>query len=106
MNAAIANLVPKTEPYNMVANINGDPSTRMAFCWFTNEGITEGKVELLPLANATAEDFASIDGVIPVSATPTTTKALNYAVSTSGIIAATHMSSKQKYTYVSHKAIA
>jgi hypothetical protein len=106
MNAAIANLVPKTEPYNMVANINGDPSTRMAFCWFTNEGITEGKVEILPMANATAADFASIDGVISVSATPTTTKALNYAVSTSGIIAATHMNSKQKYTYVSHKAIA
>ncbi|MCR5050444.1 MAG: fibronectin type III domain-containing protein [Paludibacteraceae bacterium] len=106
LNGTIAHLVPKTEPYNMVANINGDPKTNMAFCWFTNEGVTEGKVQLLPKANATAEDFATINGVITINATPTTTKPLNYAVSTSGIITATHMSAKQKFTYVSHKAMA
>ena len=106
LNAAIANLVPKTEPYNMIANINGDPKTRMAFNWFTNEGVTEGKVQLLPKANATAEDFASIDGVISVPATPTTTKALNYAVSTSGLIKAARLKTMEKYKYVSHKALA
>ena len=106
MNVTIANLVDKHEPYNMIANINGDPATRMAFCWFTNEGVTEGKVQLLAKANATADDFASIDGVLTIDATPTTTKPLNYAVSTSGIITATHMGSMRKFTYVSHKAIA
>ena len=106
MNAAAANLVPKTEPYNMVANINGDPHTRMAFCWFTNEGINDGVVQLLPMENALASDFASNSGVITIAAEATTTKPLNYAVSTSGIIKATGMNSKTKFTYVSHKALA
>ncbi len=49
LHEAINGLVPKEEPYNMVATINGDPHTRMGFCWFTNEGITDGKVQLLSL---------------------------------------------------------
>lgn len=106
MNAKIALLVPKTEPYNMVANINGDPHTRMAFCWFTNEGINDGQVQLLAMENASASDFASNNGVITIAAETTTTKPLNYAVSTSGIIKATGMNSKTKFTYVSHKALA
>ena len=73
----------------MVANINGDPMTRMAFCWFTNEGVTDGEVQLLPVADATASDFEAGAGVITLPATPTTTKALRYAVSRSGIIETT-----------------
>ena len=107
MNAAAANLVPKTEPYNMVANINGDPTTRMAFCWFTNEGITEGKVQLLPYPNQTAEDFkGNKEEVITIAATPSTTKPLRYAVSTSGILKAAKLETKAAFTYVSHKALA
>ena len=60
----------------------------------------------MPKANATAEDFASVNGVLTINATPTTTKPLNYAVSTSGLIKATKMDPKTKFTYVSHKAIA
>jgi len=106
MNAAAANLVPKTEPYNMVANINGDPKTRMAFAWFTNEGITQGQVQLIASENATVNDFETCDCLIILNAEATTTKPLNYAVSTSGIIKATGMNSKTKFTYVSHKALA
>ena len=106
MNAAISRLVDKHEPYNMIANINGDPATRMAFCWFTNEGVEEGVVQLLAMENATANDFETVDGLITIEATPTTTKPLNYAVSTSGLITATHMGSMRKFTYVSHKALA
>ena len=39
-------LQPKEQPYNMVATINGDPKTRMGFCWFTNEGIKEARYRL------------------------------------------------------------
>ena len=106
MNAAIGKLVGKEEPYNMIANINGDPKTRMAFCWFTNEGINDGLVQLLPIANATANDFATMDGVLSINATPTTTPALNYAVSASGITKAAKLASNTKFTYVSHKALA
>lgn len=106
MNAAAAKLVGKEEPYNMVANINGNPRTRMAFTWFTNEGITDGQVQILAKANAIAADFENSEAVITLNAEATTTKALNYAVSTSGIIKATGMPSKTKFKYVSHKAIA
>ena len=106
MNAAAANLVNKYEPYNMVANINGDPHTRMAFCWFTNQGVTEGSVQILPMANATAEDFATNNGVITLPGTSTTTIPLHYGVSRSGITTAAGLPSDQKFTYVSHKALA
>lgn len=106
MNAAAGKLVPKEEPYNMIANINGDPSTRMAFAWFTNGGIEQGSVQLVAKADAVAADFEQGNGVITIHATPTTTKPLNYAVSTSGIIKAAKMDPKTKFTYVSHKAIA
>ena len=43
----VEKLVPKEEPYNMIVNINGDPHTRMGFNWFTNDGITEGEVQII-----------------------------------------------------------
>ncbi len=106
MNIAIGNLVNKEEPYNMVANINGDPSMRMAFCWFTNEGITDGVVQLLAMENATADDFETNNGVITITAEATTTPALNYAVATSGIAKAAGIAGNTKFRYVSHKALA
>ena len=106
MRDAIAALQSKENPYNMIANINGDPMTHMAFCWFTNEGITDGEVQLLPMEDAVASDFESGIGVLTLSATSTTTKPLRYAVSRSGIIDATGLPANTKFTYVSHKALA
>ncbi len=105
MNEAAAKLVGKEEPYNMVANINGNPRTNMAFCWFTNGGITEGKVQIVAKEHATAADFSG-DNVLTLNAEATTTVPLRYAVSTSGLLKATGMSSKTAFTYVSHKALA
>jgi len=105
MRDMVPTLVSKEFPYCLIANINGDPKTRMAFNWFTNEGITGGKVQIVAKANATAADFAGT-GVIEINATTATTKALRYAVSASGIIKATGMDSKTAYKYICHKAIA
>ncbi len=112
MNAMIGKLKTKEEPYNLIANINGDPKTHMAFCWFTNEGIKEGKVQLLPKANATAEDFASINGVITVPATATTTVPLHYTPIQPSespkydICTAAGLPRNTYFTYESHKALA
>ena len=106
MYDAIDKLQGKEEPYNMVATINGDPATHMGFCWFTNEGVSEGKVQLLPVKNATEDDFASIDGVITLPAEATNTPALHYAVSSSGIAKAAKIANNTKFKYVSHKALA
>ena len=105
MNEAATKLVPKEEPYCMVANINGNPRTNMAFAWFTNEGIMEGKVQIVAKAHAVASDFEG-DGVLTIEAEPTITQDLRYAVSTSGLLKATKMSNKTAFKYVSHKAIA
>ncbi|MCQ2348028.1 MAG: Ig-like domain-containing protein [Paludibacteraceae bacterium] len=95
LKEAIPTLVEKTKPYCVVANINGDPRYNMAFCWLTNEGVTEGKVEI---TNPSTGEIITID------ATPTTTKPLRYAVSASGLIKKLNMNKKQAFTYVSHKA--
>lgn len=100
-----APLVPKEEPYNMVATINGDPQSRMAFCWFTNEGVTEGVVQLVAKKNATAADFEK-GNVRVVEATATTTVPLHYAISTSGLLKAAKIDKNTAFRYVSHKALA
>ncbi len=99
-------LVGKDEPYCMVATINGDPGSRMGFCWFTNEGVEQGVVQLLPKAHATAEDFDKAGNVLTVAATATTTVPLHYAISTSGILKKAKIDKNTAFRYVSHKALA
>ena len=104
-----ASLVSKEEPYCVVATINGDPKTQMAFCWFTNEGITDGEVQIIAKANATEKDFSlsTLNSQLStVSAVATTTVPLHYAISSSGILKAAHMDKNTAFRYVSHKALA
>ena len=111
----IAHLKSKYEPYNMIATFNGDPRTQMGFCWFTNGDVSNGVVELLPVKNATAADFADSEDegdVMIVQATATTTMPLHYTpyqVTESpkyDICGAAGLPFHQTFTYVSHKALA
>lgn len=102
----VEKLVPKEEPYNMIANINGDPHTRMGFCWFTNDGITEGEVQIIAKADATEADFDAGNGVITVPATATQTKALRYTGKAQYIVKASGILGSVRYKYMSHKAVA
>ena len=109
MNAEIANLQPKQMPYNQNATIYGDPATHMGFCWFTNGGIKEGKVQLIPKANATVEDFETCDCLITVNA-QTTDANLHYTPIQASespkydICTAAGLPRNTKFDYVSHKA--
>lgn len=89
-------LEPKEQPYCVVATINGDPKTRMGFCWFTNEGIKDGEVQIWTKGQAP----------FTVSATATTTLPLHYAISSSGVLKAAKMDKRTAFRYVSHKAVA
>ena len=102
----VAALQVKEQPYNMVATINGDPKTRMGFCWFTNEGITDGVVQIVPVENATVSDFETCDCVITVPATVTTTKVLRYTGKCTWAVNATGIKANTRYKYESHKALA
>ena len=103
LDQAIKNLVPKEEPYCMVATLNGDPKTRMGFCWFTNEGVTEGGVQIVALENATEADF---EGATTIEATPTLTKGLRYTGKARYIVNASGIGAGERYKYISHKALA
>ena len=92
-----APLQQKEEPYCAVATLNGDPKTRMGFCWFTNEGVKEGEVEITRLRDHV---------VTRVKASTTTTPPLHYAISSSGILKAAKMDKHTAFRYVSHKAVA
>ena len=104
LDQSIKELVPKTEPYCMVATVNGDPKTSMGFCWFTNEGVTEGEVQIVAAANPAEADFSS--GVMTVPAEPTTTRLLRYSGKTRYIVNASGIDAGVRYKYVSHKALA
>ena len=108
MNERIAELQPKQMPYNQIATFNGDPATHMGFCWFTNGGIKEGKVQLVAKANATVADFAGAD-VIEVSA-QTSDANLHYTPIQASespkydICTAAGLPRNTYFDYVSHKA--
>ena len=108
MYAQIAKLQPKENPYNQIATIYGDPATHMGFCWFTNGGITEGKVQLIAKENATPEDFAGA-GLIEVTA-QTSDAILHYTPIQASespkydICTAAGLPRNTKFNYVSHKA--
>ena len=98
-------LKSKENPYCMVATINGDPKTRMGFCWFTNEGVTDGEVQIVAKENAKSADFNG-EKVLRFEATATTTVPLHYAISTSGILKKAKIDKRTAFRYVSHKALA
>lgn len=99
----ISELKPNTEPYCMVATVNGDPKTSMGFCWFTNDGVAEGEVQIVAKADATEADFAQ---AASYPATPTKTKALRYTGKTRYIVNASGIGAGVRYKYTSHKALA
>ena len=109
MNQAIARLQPKEQPYNQIATVYGDPATHMGFCWFTNGGITEGQVQLIPMANATANDFETCDCLITINA-QTSPANLHYTPIQASespkydICTAAGLPRNTMFDYVSHKA--
>lgn len=92
----ILELRDKKDPYNLVATVNGDPKTRMAFCWFTNGDVRGGDIQLLKVGTT---------DTILLDAQSFTTRPLRYAVSNSGILKAANLPSNTTFTYVSHKAL-
>lgn len=105
LRQAIKNLVPKTEPYCMIANINGDPKTRMGFAWFTNDGVTDGEVQIVAVEDAKEADFES-GNVITVPAGATQTKTLRYSGKATYIVNKSGIKASVRYKYISHKAVA
>jgi acid phosphatase type 7 len=102
IQAAIHNLVPKNYPYNVNMTLNGDPTSRMGFDWFTNKGITSGSLQIVKgVADSTG--FAS---ATTFDATTTTITDLNYNVAANQLAALAEIATNTKKSYVGHKAVA
>ena len=108
LNQKIAALQPYQMPYDVVVNINGDPTMQMAFAWFTNDRMTTGQVQLTPITDLSTLHtvFDTATNVMTCEATPTAVKKIRYAIGLSGIPAATGLPMSTKYKFTRHKVIA
>lgn len=88
-------------PYSINMTVNGDPTSRMAFAWFTNHGITDGEVQMVAKKDATAEDFDS--NVMVFNAKAEEVIGLNYSIDKNHLAGITP---GEKADYTSHKALA
>lgn len=88
-------------PYSINMTLNGDPTSRMGFSWFTNVTAVKGKVQLVKKANATSKDF---EGTVITKEAVTENLTLNYLVDANKVDAG--IASKTDMNYTSHKVVA
>ena len=100
---ALKNLQAKETPYSIVANINGDPTTRMAFNWFTNAGVTGEKVQIIEGVATDPKQFAK--PLKTVNAKVDQLNELNYSVKSNNLSTLAGIPDNTKKTYMSNKAI-
>ncbi|MEA4841290.1 MAG: metallophosphoesterase [Bacteroidales bacterium] len=100
LQLALNGLKPKEMPYNINTAINGSPTSRIGFTWFTNAGVAGEKVEIVT-GNST--DFSS--PAFSVDATATPLNHVNYNVSGNSLSTLAGIADNSKRSYVSNKAL-
>lgn len=97
----VATMPSASAPFDINMTVNGDPSTRMGFAWFTNPGVTDGQVQIVAKSGATEADFANPD--FTFAAVSSEVKGLNYSIEKNNLEG---IEPNQKMDYTSHKALA
>jgi len=100
---ALKNLRQKESPYDIVVNINQDPSSQMAFNWFTNAGVSGGKVQIIKGSASNPKQFAK--PMKTVDATTFPVNDLNYSVKSNGLSILAGIADNSKRSYTVNKAI-
>lgn len=98
---AVNTMVAYEKPYSINMAINGDPTSRIGFAWYTNAGVSDGKVEIVT-GNST--DFSV--PAFSIDATSTAINNLNYNVSGNNLSTLAGIATNSKRSYVSNKALA
>ena len=88
-------------PYSINMTYNGDPTTRLAFAWFTNPEVKNGKVQIVAKNGDAEPDFAN--PTKEIEATSADVKDLNYVNDRNGVQG---VEPGTKKSYTSHKALA
>lgn len=97
----VATMPQASAPFDINMTVNGDPSTRMGFAWFTNPCVTDGQVQIVAKPRATDADFANPD--FTFTAVSSEVKGLNYSIEKNKLDG---VEPNQKIDYTSHKAVA
>ena len=100
----LKSLKPAGTPYNITININGDPSTQMAFNWFTNAGITGGKVQIVEGIVNDEKKFSK--PLITVEAECFPVNEINYCIRGNNLDKLAGIPDNTKKSYTAHKAAA
>lgn len=97
----IASMPSASMPFSINMTVNGDPSSRMGFTWFTNTGVKDGEVQIVAKHGANASDFSSPDFTFP--AVSAEVKGLNYSIEKNMLDG---VEPNKKIDYISHKVVA
>jgi len=100
----IANLKGKDMPYNINTTLNKDPKTMLGFAWFTNVGVTGGKVEIM---TGTVTDYAAFNTPdFTFDAKCDSVKNLNYSTSVNYLANLAGIPDNTKKSYTKNKVLA
>ncbi len=100
---AINDLQPKTMPFTINCTFNGDPTSQMGFNWYTNNGVTSGKIQVVEGEATSEDDFSSPD--FEVDASYTELDNLNYCNSANYLESAAGIANGTDHDYITHKAV-
>ncbi len=95
-------LVSKDAPYNVNTAINGNPASQMGITWFTNAGVTGGKLQLI---TGTSGDFSAAR---EIDATETELNNVMYVTTgnnNNDLIAKTGFEKGETRSYISNKVL-
>ena len=94
----------KEMPYNIVCSINGAPTSRLGFAWFTNAGVNGGKVEIVQGSAIDSLAFETPD--FTFNAKIDSVKNLNYNLPLNGLLGLAGIADSTKHSYTENKALA
>jgi len=103
LGAAITNLEPAEKPYAISMTFNGDPASRLGFTWYTNAGVTGGKIEIVAGIASDATSFSS--PLISINATCKALDNVNYNVSSNNLSTLADIANNSKRSYVCNKVL-
>jgi hypothetical protein len=101
---SINTLQSKELPYSIVMCINGSPTSRLGFAWFTNEGTTGGKVEIV--SGAVTDNNAFQTPLLTIEAQSANVYNLNYNSKGNKLLELADIPDNTKKSYTQHKALA
>jgi len=97
-------LEPKSMPYDVTMNINGNPANRMGFNWFTNPEITGEKLKII--AGSATDLSAFAKPLFTINATSEPVNNIIYCNASNNLSTLAGISNNIKKSFTSHKALA